>query len=56
MERKSDGICRKLITTSETGCQIFAYVIPDLRAFAFIARWRSRSKTEVSQPANKGFV
>jgi len=38
MERKSDGICRRLIATSKTGCQIFAYVIPDLRAFAFIAR------------------
>ena len=47
MERESDRVSGKLIAASETGCQVLAYVIPDLRTFISIACWRSRPKTEV---------
>jgi hypothetical protein len=60
MECESDSVRCKLVAAGKTGCQVFAYVVPNLWAFldvvVVVSRWRPRAKREVSQSGNERFV
>jgi hypothetical protein len=59
MEGEPDSVRSKLIAASKTRRQVFANIIPDLRALVGIviaAYWSARTKSEVFQSGDEGFI